>query len=293
MPHMADFLQWLLHIRKLSTNTVKAYEADLITFSSFLHIHAPGESLVTLHHKDVRSFLAKRVDDGLCSRSIGRLMSSLRAYSRYLLKYHHISFTAVDNIEIPKIIKSLPRPLSESNAISLINSSNPYNKEDWIDLRDQALWAVLYGCGLRISEALALRIEDVSDNHDYIKVMGKGGKERLVPFIDAVRQRVMRYIASRPTSSVKFLFIGVRKDKLSPIVAARQMQRLRGLLGFDSSATPHALRHSFASHILQEGGDLRSIQELLGHASLSTTQQYTTIDQNKLMEIFKKSHPRG
>lgn len=295
MTYLEDFLHWLQHVKHASFHTVKSYQVDLQGFFHFLTHHKPGSTLETLSSQDIRSFLAFKRTQGVSARSLARTLSCLRTYGRYLEKTYDIKAPSLDAISLPRIQTSLPRPLDSTQALQLIESHNAYNQDPWLDYRDQALWTLLYGCGLRISEALSLRVHDVKHFPPILTLTGKGRKQRQVPVLPEIYQKIEIYLAHYPQAinADSPLFIGHQGKELNPGVAARQLQRLRGSLGLSNTATPHALRHSFASHLLQEGGDLRSIQELLGHASLSTTQKYTALNTQHLLNVFKKSHPRG
>jgi integrase/recombinase XerC len=295
MNHIPDFLAWLQEVRKASAHTLKNYGADLCSFFHFLCHHRPEAKFHTLTAQDIRSFLAAKRQQGVSARSLCRTLSCLRTYNHYMEKTFGLCCPALDTITLRRGNRSLPRTLEVNQALQVLESTNPYNQDPWLDHRDQALWALLYGCGLRISEALSLTLKDVASRPDTLMITGKGTKQRLVPVLPEIYDKIEHYLAHYPREKhpASPLFIGIQGRTLNPGVAARQLQRLRHMLHLGSHATPHALRHSFASHLLQEGGDLRSIQELLGHASLSTTQKYTALAPQHLLDVFKKSHPKG
>lgn len=294
--------QWLESLgneRRLATNTLEAYERDTRQFLTFLTRHLGGPATLsdihTLRTADLRSFLAQRRREGSGARSLGRHLAGLRSFLRYLERNGLANAAAAGAIRAPKQPKSLPKPLSDRQALELVTTQAQLHEEPWIAARDAALLTVLYGCGLRISEALDLTPADVAEGATTLRVTGKGGKTRLVPLLPIVPQAIAVYQKLCPyhLAADEPLFRGARGGKLNPGVIQREMQKLRGALGLPDSATPHALRHSFATHLLAGGGDLRSIQELLGHASLSTTQVYTGVDQARLLDVYDRAHPRA
>ncbi len=243
----------------------------------------------TIKPMDLRACLAQRMDKGASKRTSARLVSSIKALVRFLRQQDFETSNAFDIISSPRLGKRLPRPLSETQSLDLV-----YRKtESWTELRDQALFTLLYGCGLRISEALALNGEDWKTS--FLLIKGKGGKERHVPLLEPILEKVEEYlkVSPYPFSAETPLFRGARGDRLNPAVAERSLRKLRLELGLSDTATPHALRHSFATHLLEGGGDLRHIQELLGHASLSSTQIYADLTQDKLLDVYAKAHPRS
>nr|WP_185969970.1 tyrosine recombinase XerC [Rhizobium straminoryzae] len=294
--------QWLesLHSeRRLAANTLDAYERDTRQFLTFLTGHLGGPATLadihTLRTADLRAFLAQRRRDGAGARSLGRHLAGLRSFLRYLERKGLVNAAAAGAIRAPKQPKSLPKPLSDVQALEVVTQQAQLHEEPWIAARDAAVLTLLYGCGLRISEALDLKAGDVSADTTTLRITGKGGKTRLVPLLTVVPQAVETYRTLCPyhLAAEEPLFRGARGGKLNPSIIQREMQKLRGALGLPDSATPHALRHSFATHLLAGGGDLRTIQELLGHASLSTTQVYTGVDQARLLEVYDRAHPRA
>jgi integrase/recombinase XerC len=289
------WLASLAHERRASPHTLRAYGDDLERFLDFLADHmggAPTERTLTrLVPADIRAFITKRRGEGLGPKGVQRALAAIRGFFRYLAREDILESAAARNVRTPRIRKGLPRPLSESDAVRAIDVAGE-NAVDWLAARDAALLTLLYGAGLRISEALSLKRGDVPLG-EQLTILGKGRKERVVPLLPQVRDAIAAYDAKIPFTGAKDspLFLSRRGKPMSPREAQYLMQRLRGALGLAERATPHALRHSFATHLLANGGDLRSVQELLGHASLPTTQTYTEIDTKKLMEIYGRAHP--
>ncbi|MEM6462724.1 MAG: tyrosine recombinase XerC [Pseudomonadota bacterium] len=285
--------------RRLSANTLDAYMRDLRQFLLFLTGHlggAPGLSeMKDLRPSDMRAFLAQRRKDGAGTRSLGRSLAGIRSFLRFLEKRGLANAAGINAMRAPRQPKSLPRPLTDQQAVRLTNSDEHIAEEPWVAARNAAVLTLLYGCGLRISEALGLVPEQFVGNPASLRISGKGGKMRTVPLLAAALDAVRDYQRLCPwhLGAEKPLFRGVRGGALQPAIIQREMRRLRAALGLPDSATPHALRHSFASHLLAGGGDLRSIQELLGHASLSTTQVYTAVDTKRLLETYRNAHPRA
>lgn len=284
--------------KRYSGHTVAAYSHDLRTFLGFLteHFSEPPtiESLASLQINDFRAFLAKRRRDGLSSRSLARGLSTIRSFYRYLDRLEGVKNEALPNLKSPKVGHSVPRALSEQGALDVIESISDVQAEPWIRARDVAVVTLLYGCGLRISEALGLNRRQVPLDETLV-IRGKRGRERVVPILPAVRDAIDEYLRLCPyeLDADRPLFVGKRGGRLYPKAIQSAMRALRVQLGLPESATPHALRHSFATHLLAAGGDLRTIQELLGHADLSTTQHYTDVDAAALMRVYKKAHPRA
>jgi integrase/recombinase XerC len=299
----AEIENWLGHLgaeRNLSPKTLEAYQRDVLQFLRFLAGHLGGapslKEMAALAPADVRAFLATRRADNIGSRSLMRSLAGLRAFGRFLEKSGKGKVGALAAVRAPKIGKTLPRPLAVGAAKSMADPDIAAGdgREPWIHARNSAVLGLLYGCGLRISEALGLKRGDFGAR-DVLTVMGKGRKQRMVPLITPVRKLVDDYIALCPYDLPEQgpLFVGAKGGPLSPRLVQLAMARLRGALGLPETATPHALRHSFATHLLARGGDLRSIQELLGHASLSTTQIYTAVDADRLIEAYRNAHPRA
>lgn len=297
---------WLAHLRderRAPATTVTAYGRDLKQFFAFLADHLGGAAdlaaLRGLSPADIRAFMAHRRAGGASGRTVARGLSTLRTFYRHLEREGLAASAAVHAVRAPKKPHALPKPVTEANARSLAaaQSHGGAGIEAWIAARDAAVLGLLYGAGLRISEALGLDRRDapLPDAQILLRITGKGGKTRLVPVLPAVRAAVAAYLdlCPWPRADGDPLFVGARGGRLSPRIVQLAMARLRGALGLADTATPHALRHSFATHLLSAGGDLRTIQELLGHASLSTTQIYTQVDEAHLMEVYARAHPRA
>jgi integrase/recombinase XerC len=299
MERRREWLESLGRERRLAANTTDAYERDTRQFLAFLTTHVGGPAKLsdihTLRPADLRAFLAFRRRQGAGSRSLGRHLAGLRSFLRYLEKNGLINAAAAGAIRAPRQPKSLPKPLTDRQALTLMTADAQLHEEPWIAARDAAVLMLLYGCGLRISEALGLRPPDVEAETTALRVTGKGGKTRVVPLLQAVLDGVTRYQQLCPfhLSPDQPLFRGARGGPLQPAIIQREMQKLRGAFGLPDTATPHALRHSFATHLLAGGGDLRTIQDLLGHASLSTTQIYTGVDTARLLDVYDRAHPRA
>lgn len=295
--------QWIAHLRderRFAINSVEAYERDVSAFLEFLQGHlgqAPsGRDLAELEPRDLRAYLAFRRQgpDALADRSISRALAAIRSFYRYLERRHGLTNARLALVRGPKLKRALPRPVSEAAARELIADAQAAASQDWIGARDAALMTLLYAAGLRISEALALSGAD-RPLPEMLRVRGKGGKERIVPLLAAAREAVEHYAALCPYALTEDapLFRATRGGAMSPRMAQAVMECLRGRLGLPSSATPHALRHSFATHLLANGGDLRAIQDLLGHESLSTTQTYTSVEAQKILQSYRRAHPRA
>ncbi|KKB78926.1 recombinase XerC [Devosia soli] len=284
-------------VKRLAPKTLEAYGRDLSQFMSFLAGHLGGpvslESLRDLRGADIRAFMARRREESLGSRSLARVLSALKSFFAFLEREGVLTTEALNAIRTPKIPRSLPKALTVIEARQTIEATDELEDRPWVAARDMAVISLCYGAGLRISEALALTKGDLES--DVLRVTGKGGKVRMVPLIAPVRQAIDTYLSLSPFKlwAEDPLFRGVRGGVLSPRLIQLRMQQLRSALGLPPSATPHALRHSFATHLLGKGGDLRAIQELLGHASLSTTQIYTAVDTEHLLESYARAHPRG
>ncbi len=285
-------------LRGAADNTITAYCADVTAFLAFITQHKGGPqglgALAQITTSDMRAWMAHTRSDNVGSRSLARKLSAVKSFYRWLAEREGFEPTAVLATRSPKFQRKLPRPLSIEAARNVIDTAEFQSLKPWIAARDQAVITVLYGCGLRISEALSLTGADVPLPAS-LRIIGKGGKERLVPVLPAARDAVAEYTRSCPHPIVDDgpLFMGARGGKLSPRTVQKLMEQVRGQLGLPATATPHALRHSFATHLLNAGGDLRAIQELLGHASLSTTQAYTGVDTARLMEVYARAHPKA
>ncbi|TDX66798.1 tyrosine recombinase XerC subunit [Methylosinus sp. sav-2] len=301
---VAEALAWLQHLsgeRRASRHTLDAYARDARFFLAFLAEHkgAPADAatLSALSPADIRAFMARRRTEGLENRSLLRALAAVRSLMRFLEKKGLAKTDVFGAIHAPKKPHSLPKALSVADARDLTRAETRAGeaREPWVLARDAAALALLYGAGLRISEALSIERDRAPIGAvDRIAITGKGGKTRVVPVIEPVRRAIEEYISLCPYQLAGGpLFVGARGGPLSPRILQLAVERMRGALGLPASATPHALRHSFATHLLGRGGDLRSIQELLGHASLSTTQIYAAVDKNRLLDAWRSAHPRG
>ncbi|HZQ12576.1 MAG TPA: tyrosine recombinase XerC [Pseudolabrys sp.] len=298
----AEIARWLGHLgaeRRMSDKTLEAYRRDVAQFLSFLAEHMGGapnlKQLARLKPADVRAFMAARREAGAGNRSLMRGLAGARSFARFLERNGKGKVAALAAVRTPKLPRTLPKPVAASAAKRMTQTELRAGeaREPWVIARDAAVLGLLYGAGLRISEALGLKRKDVG-NGDTLTVIGKGNKTRMVPLLPQVAKLIADYVALCPNLPADgALFIGARGGPLSPRIVQLTMARLRGALGLPDSATPHALRHSFATHLLARGGDLRAIQELLGHASLSTTQIYTAVDAERLLDVYKTAHPRA
>lgn len=296
----AAYQKWCEHLsaRQLSLHTQRAYALDVKLFTEFLFGHqGKAPSLSDLSENsiaDFRAFLAARARDGAIATSRARNLSGLKNFLNWLDRTGQMHQGKIHLVRGPKLPQRLPRPLDHEQIETLVeHSASDDNRETWLQLRDQALWLLLYGAGLRISEGLNLRVSDIQS--DMLRILGKGQKERMVPLLPAVRSAIENYLAASPFARKKNdpVFIAVRGGELSQSEAQRRMRELRRELQLPDSATPHALRHSFATALLAGGSDLRSIQELMGHAALSTTQRYTAVTNQQLLDAHKAAHPRA
>lgn len=289
---------WLDSERRASKHTLDGYGRDLASFLSFLRGYRgeePALSMLSgLQAVDFRAFLAQRMSEGISKTSLARAMSTLRGFFRFLEKNELAVNAAIKTIRSPRVPRSLPKALNVEDALETLDMAKELQEEPWLAARDFALLALLYGCGLRLGEALGLTCRE-APQADFMVVTGKGNKQRLVPVLPLVHDAIQEYLRLRPfpVEPSAPLFVGARGKTLNPGVAQRQVRRIRELMGLPEMATPHALRHSFATHLLAGGGDLRTIQELLGHASLSTTQRYTSVDAATLSGIYHAAHPRA
>lgn len=296
----AAFLTWLGQERQASPLTVEAYGADIAAFLGFLTHHLGGEpdlaALAALRQADIRAWLADQANDGAINATRARHLAAVRTFFRFLARRHGVDNPAIKLVSTPRSKRPMPRPLAADQASALTADIGEVSDKATTQARDTALFTLLYGCGLRISEALGLDVRDapLPGSDAMLRVMGKGSKERIVPVLPAVREAMAAWLALHPDRQpASPLFVGARGGRLNPAVAQRTMRDYRHLNGLAYHATPHALRHSFATHLLAGGADLRSIQDLLGHASLSTTQRYTAVDTDRLMEVWRKAHPRA
>ncbi len=294
------FLEWLERERRAAALTVEAYGADIAGFLGFLTQHLGGEpdlaALGALRQADVRAWLAADAADGIGNATRARRLSAVRTFFRFLARRLGVENPALALIATPRAKRPVPRALGLDQASDVTERIGEMSDAAAIQARDTALFLLLYGCGLRIAEALALNVRDapLPGSDGMLRVVGKGSKERIVPVLPAVREAIGAWLALHPDRAADSpLFLGARGGRLDPAVAQRTLRLFRRLNGLPEHATPHALRHSFATHLLAGGADLRSIQDLLGHASLSTTQRYTAVDEARLIEVWRKAHPRA
>jgi integrase/recombinase XerC len=305
-PYVREAVEsWLAYIgteRQLAAKTSEAYERDVSQFLAFLAVHfnrlPDMPQLLALQARDVRAFLAARRGEGVGSRSLSRTLSALRMFYKFLERRGYGKNDAIRAVALPKLPHSVPKPLTAPKATALVDGADiaAADQPEWIVVRDTAVLALLYGSGLRISEALSLKRKDApTKGRDMLRVTGKGSKTRVVPVLPIAREAVELYLKLCPMGlgSDDPLFVGAQGKQLSPRIIQLRIAKARAVLGLPETATPHALRHSFATHLLGAGADLRSIQELLGHASLSTTQGYTEVDREHLLKTYQSAHPRA
>jgi integrase/recombinase XerC len=300
----SEIRRWLAYLaaeKRMSPKTLEAYQRDVGQFLTFMADHLGGrpslKQLAKLTPADIRAFMAARRNSGAGNRSLMRSLAGTRSFARFLERNGKGKVGALAAVRTPKLPKTLPKPLAVSAARQMTDTDLRAGEERelWVLARDAAVLALLYGSGLRISEALSLKRKDIAPATDALTITGKGNKTRMVPVLPQVTKLVADYLALCPYAMPPdgALFVGAKGGPLSPRIVQLAMARLRGALGLPDSATPHALRHSFATHLLARGGDLRAIQELLGHASLSTTQIYTAVDAERLLDVYASAHPRA
>jgi integrase/recombinase XerC len=295
---VGEWRDWLAHERRASPHTLDAYQRDLAAFLEFVSAHLGGlptlSDLAKLEAADFRSWLARRAAGGLARSSTARALSVVRSFFRFLDRSGRVSNPAIAGVRTPAGPRPVPRALTAADALDLVEAAAGTHPAPWICARDSALFLLLYGAGLRIGEALSLT-QRQAPKGGTLTVTGKGNKQRIVPILPLIADAVAAYRAACPFKPKPEapLFLGARGGALNPGVVQRTMRGLRATLGLPATATPHALRHSFATHLLANGGDLRTIQELLGHASLSTTQRYTAVDAAGLIRVYDKAHPRA
>ena len=293
--------RWLVFLqaeRRLAAKTLEAYRRDLRQITDYFSRDAlfDLQGFTALAPRDLRGFLGARKANGIEARSLARTTAALKSFCCYLTKNAVADMSALSGLRTPKLAKTLPRPLTMTQARQVASSEwQDALIEPWICARNQAVFALLYGAGLRLSEALSLKRGDINSATDRLTLTGKGSKMRAVPLLRGVVDLIEAYTTLCPyqMSAKEPLFLGAKGGPLNPRLVQREMEIMRGRLGLAASATPHALRHSFATHLLSRGGDLRSIQELLGHASLSSTQIYTQVDAAQIMDVYRTTHPRA
>jgi integrase/recombinase XerC len=292
------FLDWLRRERDASPHTATAYQADLAALLGFLTQHLGHEpmlaDLAALSQADLRAWLARQALDGAANATRARHLSAVRSLFRYLARRHGVTNPAPGLLGGPRLRPPVPRALTAPQATELVADIGAEHDDPIWQARDTALFTLLYGAGLRIAEALSLDVSAVPPGASSLRVLGKGRKERIVPLLPAVCEALAAWLRLHPSPSRDApLFVGARGGRFNAAVARKVMQDYRRRVGLPEHATPHALRHSFATHLLGGGADLRAIQELLGHASLSTTQRYTAVDAARLQEVWTRAHPRG
>ncbi len=293
------FLAWLEGERRASALTVREYGRDLADFLGFLVRHLGGEpdlaALAAVSQADVRAWLALQAERGQGNATRARHLAAVRSFFRFLSRRHGVANPAPGLLATPKARRPLPKALAPADARGVAEDAGDVSDDPRVQARDVALFTLLYGCGLRIAEALALDVRDRPRPGGALRVVGKGEKQRILPVLPAVHAALDAWLALHPRAGdpAAPLFPGLRGKRLNPAVAQRTMRHYRRLAGLPEHATPHALRHSFATHLLAGGADLRSIQDLLGHASLSTTQRYTAVDEAGLLAVFRATHPHA
>lgn len=289
--------EYLTHEKNFSSHTVESYVTDVKYFLIFCSTHLNQvidiDLLNILTLSDFRAWLSYRKRENFALSSSARAIAALKNFFKYLLKFHQFTNKSIFSLRSPKLAASIPKALNQNQTFTALENTENLAKEHWLSLRDKALLYLLYGCGLRISEALSLKKKDLAK--DFLVVKGKGSKERIVPIIPLLVDLIDNYFSFCPfeVKDNDFIFIGKQGKPLNPAVFQRQIRHLRNLYNLPETTTPHSFRHSFATHLLTNGSDLKSIQELLGHESLVTTQKYTKTDARHLLEVYKKSHPYG
>ena len=297
--HLRAWLKEMTAVRRASAHSTTAYVHDVSGFLAFLSQHLSKavelKDLEALEERDVRAWLAYRAGRGYAKSSNARALSAVRTFFRHLNEHAGIRNLAALQTATPKLDKPLPKAPSESQASTAIEAFAEQDRPEWIAARDHAIAMLLYGSGLRISEALSLTLSDVKQNNGTLRILGKGSKERQVPMLALVKQAIEDYLSKSPhhwhQDPTYPLFVGLRGRKLQPAIFSRTIQRIRREMGLPETLTAHALRHGFATHLLSHGAELRDIQELLGHVSLSTTQRYTHVDTQRLMDAYTAAHP--
>lgn len=296
---VAQFIEYLVQTKKYSAHTAEAYELDLNDFAEFLVRYSGSNDLASAAAADTvcfRAWMADRARQGLAAKSTARALSSVRGFYKYLMRHRNIKNDAIGLINAPRVPRNLSKAIEVSDVEDMRGAIRAVDgKDPWIAARDWALVLLIFGSGLRISEALALRNRDVVGRPETLCIIGKGNKERLVPMLPPVLDAIDRYIAVRPFSAAADdkLFRSVRGLPMSPRMAQKVIEKVRNYLQLPDYVTPHALRHTFATALLAGGADLRSLQELLGHSSLSTTQLYTKINMAEIMDAYEHAHPRA
>jgi integrase/recombinase XerC len=299
------WLDWLAAERRAADKTLIAYRRDITQFFRFMSGHLGGPpdlgTLARLEPADLRAWLAERSRAGLARTSAARALSAVRSLFRFLARRELAANEAIGSLRTPRLPRVLPRALDLGALGSLLDAAQETDRVEWILRRDLAVLLLLYGAGLRIAEALGLSKGAIEillhSGNDALTIAGKGGRQRMVPLLPQVLEALRAYREACPFYAAlgdrEPLFVGARGGPLRPEIVQRRVRELRARLALPEGLTPHALRHSFATHLLGAGGDLRTIQELLGHASLSTTQRYTDVNDERLLEVYAKAHPRA
>ncbi len=293
-----SFITYLKDIKKYSSNTIVSYRQDLDNFINFYKSYTENEikkeDLTNIDITTFRAWLSNRKINNISNRSSARALSSLRSFFKYILKYYGIKNESIFVISSPKIPKKLSKAIDEKDIFDMLKVlSDIENGEKWLILRDKALIILIFGCGLRISEALSVIKTDIDKNQSFLKIIGKGSKERIVPILPAVKKAIDDYLSVCPFKIEDSIFKSVRGLPMSPRMAEKLIEKIRCYLQLPDYLTPHALRHSFATSLLNDGADLRTLQELLGHSSLSTTQLYTKVSLEQIKEVYKSAHPKA
>ena len=293
-----SFTIYLKDIKKYSSNTIVSYRQDLDNFINFYKSYTENEikkeDLTNIDITTFRAWLSNRKINNISNRSSARALSSLRSFFKYILKYYGIKNESIFVISSPKIPKKLSKAIDEKDIFDMLKVlSDIENGEKWLILRDKALIILIFGCGLRISEALSIMKTDIDKNQSFLKIIGKGSKERIVPILPAVKKAIDEYLSVCPFKIEDSIFKSVRGLPMSPRMAEKLIEKIRCYLQLPDYLTPHALRHSFATSLLNDGADLRTLQELLGHSSLSTTQLYTKVSLEQIKEVYKSAHPKA
>jgi integrase/recombinase XerC len=301
LTHLKAWLREMAGVKRASKHSITAYLHDVSGFLAFLHQHRGAEvdlsTMATVEERDLRAWLTYRAGKGFAKSSNARALSAIRTFFRYLNNHAGIENTAAMQLQGPKLAKPLPRAPNIAQASAALSAMGEQNKNEWLAARDHAMTLLLYGCGLRISEALNLTMADFNASENSLRILGKGHKRRVVPLMAIVRRGIETYLAQslwhRKPSDAMPLFVGKQGKQLQAAVFTRTLQQMRRNMGLPESLTPHALRHAFATHLLSNGAELREIQELLGHTSLSTTQRYTHVDSARLLKAYNDAHPRA
>lgn len=293
-----SFTTYLKDIKRYSSNTIVSYRQDLDNFINFYKSYTKNEikkeDLTNIDITTFRAWLSNRKINNISNRSSARALSSLRSFFKYILKYYGIKNESIFVISSPKIPKKLSKAIDEKDIFDMLKVlSDIENAEKWLILRDKALIILIFGCGLRISEALSIMKTDIDKNQSFLKIIGKGSKERIVPILPAVKKAIEEYLSVCPFKIEDSIFKSVRGLPMSPRMAEKLIEKIRCYLQLPDYLTPHALRHSFATSLLNDGADLRTLQELLGHSSLSTTQLYTKVSLEQIKEVYKSAHPKA